>query len=227
MKIKKAFTMIELVLIIVVVGILATAVIPRTDRNAVLEAANQVVSHIRYTQHLAMLDNKFSYTDSRWYKDRWTIEFTQANVNGDTNWKYQVYSDTTRSGNLNSANEVAKDPQNPSKFLSAGWNGISDADAQRVTDSLNLGKKFGITGVSFSAGCNANGNQSISFDEKGRPYRKVSTIGGGGSADHMDRRLTQDCNITLSDGDGVNNRAIITVYKETGYVELVQFPTSL
>lgn len=217
---KKAFTMIELIVIIVVVGILAAVVVPRVERNTLLEAANQVVSHIRYTQHLAMLDNKFDPNKKDWFKERWTIEFTQANVNGDSGWKYQVYSDITKSGNLNSATEVAKDPQNHNKYLSAGWNGISSADAQRINKNLNIENQYGVSSVLFSDDCKKNGNISISFDEKGRPYRKVSTIGGG-AKDHIDRRLTVDCNITLSDG---KDSAIITVHRETGYVELVEFP---
>ena len=59
MKNKKAFTMLELVFVIVVSGILAATFIPRFDRDNLQEAADQVISHIRYTQHLAMVDDKF------------------------------------------------------------------------------------------------------------------------------------------------------------------------
>lgn len=65
---KKAFTMIELIMIMVVVGILSIAIIPRIDRDTLLEATNQIVSHIRYTQHLAMMDNKYNPKDPNWYK---------------------------------------------------------------------------------------------------------------------------------------------------------------
>ena len=55
--------MIELIVIIVVVGILAAVAIPRVERNGLIEAADQLSSHIRYTQQLAMNDNKFNATD--------------------------------------------------------------------------------------------------------------------------------------------------------------------
>ena len=55
---KKAFTMLELVVVIVVIGIIAVAALPRINDDHIAEAADQVMSHIRYTQHLAMQDSK-------------------------------------------------------------------------------------------------------------------------------------------------------------------------
>ncbi|MCF6310454.1 MAG: type II secretion system GspH family protein, partial [Sulfurimonas sp.] len=56
---KKAFTMLELVMVIVVIGILAAVMLPRVASDRLAEAATQVISHIRYTQHLAMVDDQF------------------------------------------------------------------------------------------------------------------------------------------------------------------------
>ncbi|MGD9717776.1 MAG: type II secretion system protein, partial [Sulfurimonadaceae bacterium] len=50
---KKAFTMLELVFVIVVIGILAAVIIPRMDRDNASEAAIELQSQIRYAQHLA------------------------------------------------------------------------------------------------------------------------------------------------------------------------------
>ncbi|MBR2156638.1 MAG: prepilin-type cleavage/methylation domain-containing protein, partial [Campylobacter sp.] len=75
MKTFRAFTMIELVFIIVVVGILAAVAIPRVERNGLIEAADQLSSHIRYTQQLAMNDNKFNANDDNWHRKGWRIEF--------------------------------------------------------------------------------------------------------------------------------------------------------
>ncbi|MBR4141341.1 MAG: type II secretion system protein, partial [Campylobacter sp.] len=74
MKLAKAFTMIELVFIIVIVGILAAVAIPKIERNGLIEAADQIASHIRYTQQLAMNDNKFSANDDNWHRKAWRIE---------------------------------------------------------------------------------------------------------------------------------------------------------
>ena len=72
---RKAFTLLELVFVLVVIGILAAVIIPSTRTNPVREAAIQLVSHIRYTQHLAMVDDKFDIANATWYKDRWLISF--------------------------------------------------------------------------------------------------------------------------------------------------------
>ncbi|MDQ7060006.1 MAG: type II secretion system protein [Sulfurimonas sp.] len=65
---KKAFTMIELIFVLVVVGILAAVILPRTKTNPLQEAAIQLLSHIRYTQHLALVDDVYDANDANWYK---------------------------------------------------------------------------------------------------------------------------------------------------------------
>ena len=67
---RQAFTMLELVFVIVVVGILSYFVASSFQRNTVVEAADQITSHIRYTQHLAMSDSKFDTTDATCYRER-------------------------------------------------------------------------------------------------------------------------------------------------------------
>ena len=73
---KKAFTMLELVFVIIVIGILAAVIIPSTRTNPAQEAAIQLISHIRYTQHLAMIDDKYDATNTNWFLNRWQIRFT-------------------------------------------------------------------------------------------------------------------------------------------------------
>jgi len=97
---KKAFTMIELVFILVVIGILAVTIIPSTRTNPVQEAAVGLISKIRYTQHLAMINDKYN-EGADWYKNRWQIRFSDN--------KYSIVS--------NSNGTFAKDPQNVTKEL--------------------------------------------------------------------------------------------------------------
>ena len=71
---KKAFTLIELVFVIVVIGVLASTIIPRTNTNPVAEASVDLLSKIRYTQHLSMVNDKYGVNN--WFKDRWQIVFS-------------------------------------------------------------------------------------------------------------------------------------------------------
>ena len=112
---KKAFTLLELVFVIVVVGILAAVIIPSTRTNPVREAAIDLVSKIRYAQHLAMVDDKFDVGDANWMRNRWQIVFT------DTNTKYSIVSDNNT--------VYAKDPLN---------------SADTIQD-IDLNAKYGVT----------------------------------------------------------------------------------
>lgn len=224
---KKAFTMIELVIVIVVIGIIAMVAIPKYDQNRVLIAAQQIASHIRYAQHLAMIDNRTNLiakpaplpaTDpngDQWWRERWTIAFTQ-NTNGGK-WGYSIYSDFSRNGSLNSQNEVAPDPQNPNRLLTAS----NILPANRINNKLNIGKTYGIRNVTFSPSCAQNGNQAISFDEKGRPFLNASTVVVGARANPSVGRITATCQINIGDGDTdetSTNVATICIEAETGYV---------
>ena len=99
---RKAFTLLELVFVLVVIGILAAVIIPKTRTNPVREAAIQLVSHIRYAQHLAMVDDKFDSNATDWYKNRWQMSFNDD--------KYSIVSEDNTT--------FATDPMNPNVDLS-------------------------------------------------------------------------------------------------------------
>jgi len=218
---KKAFTMLELVVVIVVIGIIAAAALPRINDDHIAEAADQVMSHIRYTQHLAMQDSKFDPTDANWFRKRWSITFTRASFcEGANEWRYSVYHDDgDTTGNLNSANEVARDPLDPNKFMSSGWSGISKSNCAKTSSKYNLARKFGITNVELRGVCGDSNLQTISFDEFGRPMRSVSTPNGGGATRGYDRLVYngQNCQIVLTTA---RRTATITIAPETGFVQV-------
>jgi len=59
---KSAFSMMELVFVIVVVGILAAVFIPRFDRDNAGEAAYQLARHLRLAQHHALIYDEIGTT---------------------------------------------------------------------------------------------------------------------------------------------------------------------
>lgn len=102
---KKAFTLLELVFVIVIAGILAFVLIPKSSDTKLLESANQLISHIRYAQQLALNNDQFDPNDNNWYKKMWRIEF-------ENNGTYKVWR-----GNEAQSNKIAPDPANPGQKL--------------------------------------------------------------------------------------------------------------
>lgn len=211
---KKAFTMMELIFVIVVIGILAAIVIPRTGANKLREAATQVISHIRYTQHLAMVDDKFDVNDATWYEKRWQIIFgTSASTNNRP--AYTIFSDTSGTGEPDKT-EMAKNPLDSTRLLSGGYSGIlhTTNDADEVTKDMNLGY-YGIIGYGLAGGC---AGARVSFDHLGRPFRgDLNTMTGAYSAPTQ-RLITAQCRITLTDG---SDNIIIAIEPETGYAHIL------
>ena len=206
---KKAFTMIELIFIIVVVGILAAVAIPRIDRDNLIELVDQVTTHIRYTQQLAMMDNVYDGSDEHWYRGYWRIQFSDSADGGD-GWKYSVYKDLPGySGNLNSEREVARDPQNEQRFLTSGASGFSaNTDSKKMNKKLNLKNTYDIQKIDFDKNC---GGQTIAFDSKGRPHGAPQN-----AKNPYDKVLHTPCIITFTDSGG---RSIqIAVQPETGFI---------
>jgi len=218
---KKAFTMIELVFVIVVIGVLSAVILPNTKTNPVQEAAIQLVSHIRYTQHLAMVDDKFDATDGNWYKKRWQIVFVQ-HAEASSVPAYTIFSDTSN-GSTGDANEleIALNPVNVTQRMTGGHSGSVKLD---IRDSrfvgmrkLNLGLSYGITSITMSNSCSVSGSRRIAFDHVGRPIRgSLGAAGGGGNAQSYENNnlIQADCIITLTDGI---ESTLIRVTRETGY----------
>ena len=124
---KHAFTIIELVFVIVVIGILSAVIIPRIQTNPLQEAAIQLVADIRYTQHLALVDDKYeTTTGSVWFKKRWQLTFGKP-ANADGKYAYTVYADDGGSGDADEG-EIAINPQNPNQIMTGGHNGAVKMD---------------------------------------------------------------------------------------------------
>ena len=199
---KKAFTMLELILVIVIVGILSFALVNGWERNTLREAADQLVNHIRYTQHLAMQEDKFDSADVILFRERGQVRVRL--LLGELG--YVVFSDRDQDRNTN-ANEIALDP-----LSGEALNGFANFRKANLTTS------YGITAVALTCFANDNSlvtaNQgSISFDSLGRPYSGVSD-----ATAPFQYLLGANCNIILTDNQA--RTVTITVQPETGYTSI-------
>ena len=194
---KKAFTMLELVFVIVVAGILAAVIIPSTRTNPLQEAAIQVLSDIRYTQHLAMVDDKYDVSNANWYRARWQI-FFQLDNSGNGNQVYGIYTDKDTDNNAPENGEMALDP------LSGNQMTGNSLFTNRI-ESMDLTHRYGVANRAFGGGC--AGSQRIMFDNLGRPHTDDNTVYGN--------LVRTACNVTLTHSDGTN--IAIRIQPETGY----------
>lgn len=227
---KKAFTMLELVFVIMVVGILSFVVASSFTRNPLREAADQVVSHIRYTQHLAMMDDKFRANETQWFMRRWTIRFQQNLVYGtlapfgvhNNVWAYTIFSDLPNfAGHHPDLAGMALNPENPTQYLSGGYDNTLHIENASAMKNLRLGTKYGVTNITFGGGCRAD-TMFVHFDYLGRPMNSfppaASTHAYQPPAAGWHYLLTNQCQITLT--DGITN-VIIAIEPETGYTHIL------
>ena len=198
---KKAFTMLELVIVIVIIGILAATVAPAFQRDTSAEAAQQFVNHVRYTQHLAMVDDKFDPNNNNWFLSRWQIRLN-------THGTYAIGSDANLDGTLVES-ELATNPLDSSKRLDGGL--IASVDAR--SPELDLDNEYD-AGVAFAAGCAGVNPLIITFDHLGRPL--LGDISSDVVSYPANRLLRMDCNITFSGGS--EGDVVVTITPETGYV---------
>lgn len=200
---KKAFTMIELIFVIIVIGILAVVVMPRSSSNKLQEAATQVLSHIRYTQHLAMIDDKFDENNATWWQKRWQIRFPHTTISGVDTYYYEVFRDENGQGNSD-ANEEAIDPLTK-QTIGDGHTAVASIADNAIT---NLTKRYGILNVTGT--CVIGGAyRTIGFDFIGRPYLDVYT---GIYSNPVPS--PNGCTVILNSNEG---NVTIKIHPETGY----------
>ncbi|MBL0707989.1 MAG: type II secretion system protein [Sulfurimonas sp.] len=212
---KKAFTILELIFVLVVMGILSAILSPQIRSNKLREAAIQVVSHIRYTQHLAMVDDKFDANDDDWHKKRWQLIFGSSRYTK-RKISYSIFSDNgSFDGNPN-LGELALDPMSSDKFLSGGDSGILYTKDSRANKNMNIGLKYGIGSVTFTKGCAHSSVRRLTFDNFGRPIK--GTINRYNSVFKANRLLKTTCKIVLTNSQG---SVTIAIEPETGYAHIL------
>ncbi len=210
-----AFTMIELIFVIIVLGILAALAIPRLERDIRQEAGDNILSAIRYTKHMALIDDKMDPRNTDWQKTLWAIRFTVSSTDPDGTF-YTIATDMNRNGAI-SKNEAAVNPADGRYFYNTSGS-FTSRDANETTD-IFIGHNYGISNITFAGGC-AN-YQHIAFDHFGRPH-----VGITGAGNDYSTYMTQDCTISVSFVDNSIDDLNITIEKQTGHAYIVGQPNS-
>ena len=212
-----AFTMLELVLVIVVLGILASLAMPRLDRDVKQEAADSILSNIRYTQHLALTDNKHKFDKAKWQQRFWRIVFSTCT--GDNRY-FMIGTDDNMESSSNAffdQSEAALDPRTGKPLFWTNGQDCSNGGDGNVSEEVFISKKYGITTVLSSGSCGntAKSMGHIGFDNLGRPHYGFSNSGQPNYASIITTKCT--FTFTMSDGDTF----AIDIQPETGYASIV------
>ena len=204
---KKALTLIELVLVIVIIGIISTIVIPKEEKDTKNNASTQIISHIRYTQELALQDNKHKKDyDEKWQNGYW--KFTWTNCSGDNGAFYTISSDKDLNYGIAKEESIIDPSTGKYLYLNSTYCIDKTSESDESTD-IDLYKRFGITKIIKTGGCKV---QNVSFDFLGRPHS------GKYTASNFEHIMHEDCNLTFE--YDTDQRFIITITAQTGYTFL-------
>jgi prepilin-type N-terminal cleavage/methylation domain-containing protein len=215
---KSAFTMIELVFVIVVLGILASLASSRIDRDLKQEAAETILSHIRLAQQLALNDNKHrSDNNPEWQKAYWRFEYRKCT--GIDEYTYRVGSDIDMDKSIDK-DESAIDPIT-GKYLYTNWS-CTDLKTDE-SPSILLGKRFGIKNIRKYGGCSKV--QHIAFDYLGRPHHQIASY----NSPNFEYIMKTDCRLKFEMSTDINNDGeinnddsfTINIESETGRAYIV------
>ncbi|TKX28570.1 prepilin-type N-terminal cleavage/methylation domain-containing protein [Campylobacter estrildidarum] len=175
----KAFTLIELVLVIFILGIIISITNINIKKDRLMLGAKQILSDIYYVRNLAMIQESFRNSDfavakKEWYKSRWQLYFIKSAAT-DYEQTYTIFLDKNGDGNanlgktdINIDREIAIDILNPKKLMNSGQSGVIDKDDKKATKRFNVFKTFDIEKVDFKGSC--SGSTRIVFDKLGRLY---------------------------------------------------------
>jgi len=194
--IKKGFTYLELVIVIVLIGILALLSLERLKKDNLYEAANQIVSHIQYTQHLSMIDDQFDPKNENWITQQYRIQFHNKN----NNHSYSIYRDLDNNNDLSKEDAILKDPV--TNKLICGRAAICETNRLEAVD---IKSKYGVS-VEVK---NAGGARHILFDYLGRPML----------FDGSYPNPAKDIQVVLTAND--EEQVIINIASETGFITLL------
>ncbi|CAA6803526.1 MAG: Putative periplasmic ATP /GTP-binding protein [uncultured Campylobacterales bacterium] len=202
---KKAFTVIEIVFIVVIMGIIGYIATPKLlSKNNIKEASKQVLLHMKHTQQLALQDELYNPNEPDWYKKRWSIQFKKCRDSDD--FFYIIFSNLDKGFNIDQDDEPATDPLNGRSLYN---NGNCRTIQEKNSPNVLLTEKFDIQDT-FTNTCGLGA--TLTFDKLGRLH--------GGNKELYSNLITDDCNITFYDSK--DNNFTISIKKETGYIEILE-----
>jgi len=197
---RPSFTLIELIIVIIIIGILAYSLTFKFAPNNIQAAADKLINDLRYTQSLALKDDKYypypennsSIEQNRskyWFKQWWQIRLSRQR-NDPKYYYYSIFSDSANSSNIfdtnTSTKEYAISPLSV-KYKAGDYNSstsekpiLKGVKLIRVY-TLQTPNPFGVTNLS------SNNSIHIIFDNFGNIFAKEGLPGDSGDINPIDK----------------------------------------
>jgi len=189
---KKSFSLIELVLVIVIASILYVTTTVSLSDTSLNQVVDKLITHINYTRHLAIKDNKMQYypinssivegnRSKYWFKQWWQLRIGK---NSDGDYFYEIFSDSpySKSNIFNKVggpvSEYAIDPYNH-LYMAGNY-------ASNPNKELNL-SYYHIKVIKYNDKTLNSGSIRIIFDNYGNFYTSEGDKGDKGDINPYDK----------------------------------------
>ena len=85
-KMKKSFSLLEIIIVITLIGFLYTIFIPKTNPNKLEEITNKISLYLSYVRFKAMIDDKFDEDDNSYWSRSVHHVANETSFNADFNY---------------------------------------------------------------------------------------------------------------------------------------------
>lgn len=192
---KYAFTILEILFVISIIFISYKFIKIKNVNNELNNTVNTLLLNLKNLRYQALIDNKFSLDEKKWFKKKWTLKFFNCNKNIGGIY-YLMYSDLNMKGHVNKS-ETLKDSLND-KYLYTTSNCEETNDTSK---NVLLSKEFNIKNVKVSCN-NTSSIGQISFSYDGKIYNSLSS-------QNNNNIIEEDCFIKITHNNGEYKRIII------------------
>ncbi|EAJ5680697.1 prepilin-type cleavage/methylation domain-containing protein [Campylobacter lari] len=225
---KQAFTLIELVFVCIILSLLFSMTYVYYKPDYLRLGAEQVLNDIKYTRHLALMQNdfrvkEFNIAKREWFKAKWQLYFIRSKSATNNEQTYTIFLDKNGDGNanigknmINKDREIAVDLINPDILMNSGQSGVINQNDFKANLKYNIEKTYGISKVLFKGAC--KGSTRLVFDDYGRLYTPLKNATR--AYDKL-ASFDNDCIIRLSNNQ--NEHVCIVINPISGYAYIPNF----